>query len=220
MLQVSHRTINKDSSALPRGMVDRSGLFRAYLDSTNGIAKDIITSLSTALGLEEGARFEDFHANSENSNSTLVLLRYPPTEDPSQAGHNKHTDIGSITVLFTDQWGLQVKRIEKIESEWEFIEPRPGSAIINVGDSLRFLSGKRLRSCLHRIVPIEGQTKSRHTIAYFLRPSNDTKFVDSKDRMITASEWHDQKYEVFKSTHDDQRKDTILTGGIETVPVA
>jgi isopenicillin N synthase-like dioxygenase len=197
-------------------MVDRKDLLKSYLDTNNGIAKEIICSLSTALGLEEGARFEDFHANSENSNSTLVLLRYPPSEDPNQVGHNKHTDIGSITVLFTDQWGLQVKRIEEKEHEWEFIEPRAGSAIINIGDSLRFLSGKRLLSCLHRIIPVHGQNKSRHTIAYFLRPSNDTKFVDSNGRCITASEWHDQKYEVFKSTHADQRKGTILTGGIET----
>lgn len=201
-------------------MIDRSGLFKSYLDSTNGISRDIISSLSTALDLEKNDRFERFHADSENSNSTLVLLRYPPTKDPSQAGHNKHTDIGSITVLFTDQWGLQVKRIEEKESEWEFVEPRPGSAIINVGDSLRFLSGKRLRSCLHRIVPVEGQTKSRHTIAYFLRPSNDTEFVDSNGRFITASEWHDQKYEIFKGTDDDRQKETILTGGIETVAAA
>lgn len=166
-------------------------------------------------------RFETFHQTSEDSNSVLVLLRYPhvpPAQQSSTVGHNKHTDIGSITVLFTDQWGLQVMAADS--QQWEFVEPRPGCAIINVGDTLRFLSQKKLRSCLHRVVPVEGQTSDRYTIAYFLRPDNSVSFVDSNGKTVTAEHWHDLKYEVFRATHEEQRHDTILTGGLEPAGIS
>jgi isopenicillin N synthase-like dioxygenase len=166
-------------------------------------------------------RFETFHQMSEDSNSVLVLLRYPYVPHAEQSkivGHNKHTDIGSITVLFTDQWGLQVMAADS--QRWEFVAPRPGCAIINIGDSLRFLSQKKLRSCLHRVVPVDGQTSDRYTIAYFLRPDNRVSFIDSNGVGITAKQWHDAKYEVFRATHEEQRRDTILTGGLEHVEIS
>lgn len=166
------------------------------------------------MGLPSSERFESFHQTAEDSNSVLVLLRYPHVPEEQQkktVGHNKHTDIGSITVLFTNQWGLQVMAAGS--NRWEFVEPRPGCAIINVGDSLRFLSQKRLRSCLHRVVPVPGQTWDRYTIAYFLRPDNRVSFVDSNGELVTAQHWHDTKYEVFRATHEEQRQGTVLTGG-------
>lgn len=191
-------------------------MLRSYLDTASGIAIQLLSSLSDGLGFEDSERFEAFHTDREDSNSTLVLLKYPyidPAARNKQVGHNKHTDIGSITVLFTDQWGLQVMRPGC--DKWEYVEPRSSCAIINVGDSLRFLSQKKLLSCLHRVVPAEGSAADRNTIAYFLRPSNKATFIDSNGEISTAADWHDRKYEVFRSTHDDQRKDTILTGGLE-----
>ena len=33
------------------------------------------------------------------------------------------------------------------------IKPLPGYAVVNIGDSLGHLSGQKLKSCLHRVVP-------------------------------------------------------------------
>ncbi|PKY04102.1 gibberellin 20-oxidase family protein [Aspergillus campestris IBT 28561] len=215
-LKVSHKAFTTTPPSLPQGVQKHGDMLHSYLDTASGIAIQLLSALSDGLGLKDSERFEAFHADREDSNSTLVLLKYPyidPATRNKQVGHNKHTDIGSITMLFTDQWGLQVMRPGS--DKWEYIEPSPSCAIINVGDCLRFLSQKKLLSCLHRVVPAEGSTADRNTIAYFLRPSNKATFVDSNGELSTAADWHDRKYEVFRSTHDDQRKDTILTGGLE-----
>ena len=33
--------------------------------------------------------------------------------------------------------------------------------------------------------------------------------------MITAREWHDQKFDHFRVSHSEQAGDSILTGGME-----
>ncbi|KAJ5898822.1 hypothetical protein N7495_003566 [Penicillium taxi] len=74
--------------------------------------------------------------------------------------------------------GLQVFSSE--DATWKYVEPRPGHAIINVGDTLRFLSNKQLRSALHRVLPLgRVQTEDRYSISYFLRASDSTEFEDS-----------------------------------------
>jgi isopenicillin N synthase-like dioxygenase len=214
-LQISHRAISKSGSTLPHDVEKHRIPFESYIRFSNNVCLQLLSSLSNAMGLDHGSRFEKFHREDQDSNSTLVLLRYPyngPSEAIYEAGHNKHTDIGSITFLFTDQWGLQVMAAKS--DRWEFIEPRQYSAIINVGDSLRFLSQKRLRSCLHRVLPVNA---NRYTIAYFLRPASDSVFLDSNNDTTSAAQWHDRKYDVFRESHVKQRKDTVLTGGVESV---
>ncbi|GLA29453.1 hypothetical protein AnigIFM63604_004555 [Aspergillus niger] len=224
-LKVSHMGIKRGASNPPPYLKVRKGMFESYLEACNQIALRLLICLSPQLGLDKSEALETFHQDKENSNSTLVLLKYPyqePDLESHQIGHNKHTDIGSITVLFTDQWGLQVLSAAdqgQKEEQWKYVEPRRGCAVINVGDSLRFLSQKKLRSCLHRVVPAKGQTVDRYTIAYFLRPSNSATFVDSNGELVTATNWHDRKYEVFKASHADQRKDTVLTGGLEPITI-
>ena len=145
----------------------------------------------------------------------MVLFRYPKDEDDTAGvGHNKHTDIGTLTLLFSEQYGLQVLSPEN--DKWQFVQPKSENAVINVEDSLRFLSGQRFTSCVHCVIPIaETQQGHRYSIAYFLRAEDDAIFVDSHGQKISARDWHDGKYEVFRQTHDQQERDSILTGGME-----
>lgn len=179
----------------------------------------MLSCLSTALGLKGADRFENSHRNGHKSNSTLAMFRYIPGNlDTSKCvGHQKHTDIGSLTLLFSHQWGLQVQRPGT--DQWEFVAPREGHAVINVGDSLRFASGHALYSCIHQVVPMDLQ-EDRYSIAYFLRPESDAKYKDSKGRWVTASQWHDEKYEIFQQEHAQQKEGhIILTGGMEPIAV-
>ena len=183
------------------------------------ITKTLLARLSDIFGLPDSSRFENFHRVGEDSRTTLVLFRYPKqaaNEAEAGCGHNKHTDIGTLTLLFSEQLGLQV--LEPDNSTWSFIEPRESHAVINVGDSLRFLSGHQLNSCVHRVLPKTAsgvQEEHRYSIAYFLRPEDKVQYKGSKGRMLSAREWHDGKYEVFRQTHDLSSADAILTGGME-----
>ena len=188
--------------------------FDNFVAGSNIITKTMLACLSNALGLKGSARFENSHRNGHKSNSTLAMFRYILTDMSGECvGHQKHTDIGSLTLLFSEQWGLQVQ--PPGTTKWEFVAPRPGHAIINVGDSLRFASGHILQSCIHQVVPMD-VAENRYSIAYFLRPESEKLFEDSKGRWITASQWHDEKYEVFKQPHAVQATENmILVGGME-----
>lgn len=191
------------------------GLFDSFVSISQHITQSILCCLSYALKLDGSARFERFHRDGEPSNTTLGLIHYPENTDPAYAGHNKHTDVGSLTLLFSEQWGLQL--LAPKTEHWAFVEPRRGHAVVNIGDSLRFLSGRRLCSALHRVVPFNNgyQNSSRYSIAYFLRPENGVKFVDSDGKEVSAQKWHDEKYVMFGEPHEKQDASNILTGGME-----
>ena len=194
-------------------LVDRFITFAHY------VTKILLSCFSDALDLDEAHRFENSHRDIHPANNTLGLLRYPKNADVSYVGYNKHTDIGSLTLLFTHHWGLQVLTPEK--KEWAFVQPRFHHAVINVGDSLRFLSGKRLYSALHRVLPVKDayQAEHRYSLFYFLRPESDVKFEDAGGRKVTAAKWHDEEYEALAVTHEKQKMSKMLTGGMEQILV-
>ena len=160
------------------------------------------------------------HREGHHSLSTMAMFRYPRQEAGEKGlGHNKHTDLGTLTFLLSRQWGLQVLCPEK--KCWSFVEPRHNCAIINVGDTLRFLSGNELKSAIHKVIPLtmDRQLEDRYSIAYFLRAEDNVTYTDSNGRGITAKEWHDRKFDVFRESHASQEMDSILTGGMEKVGV-
>lgn len=131
----------------------------------------------------------------------LSMMHYLPQVQlagDNKIGHQKHTDISSLTLLFSDQWGLQVRPPGTCGArEMGFVRPKPGCAFVHVGDSLRFASGMKFQSCIHRVVPGFDPEEHRYSIAYFLRAEDDTMFVDSEGRYVTAGQWHDEKFKAF-----------------------
>lgn len=142
-------------------------------------------------------------------------MHYIPTKpvDPKNIGHQKHTDISSLTLLFSEQWGLQIR--PPGAKEFGFVAPRPGTAVVNVGDSLRFASGLTMQSCIHRVVPLTPE-EHRYSIAYFLRAEDDTMLKDSEGRYITAGQWHDEKFFAFLASAEEQAKapEYLILGGM------
>lgn len=181
----------------------------------NVVTKAILSALSTGLGLSGAARFENSHRNDRPSTTTMAMMHYIPS-DPTVAqkiGHQKHTDISSLTLLYSNQWGLQIRPPRA--REFGFVEPKEGCAIVNVGDSLRFASGHKMQSCIHRVVPFD-PTEHRYSIAYFLRAEDDTMFTDSEGRYITAGQWHDEKFFAFTNPPELQAQapPSMLLGGM------
>ncbi|KAJ7635340.1 2OG-Fe-II oxygenase family oxidoreductase [Roridomyces roridus] len=222
-LRVSYNHVVQKSPDMPTTIQKNLPLMADFVSNSQFITQTILTRLSDALKLRGAARFENSHRDEKPSTTTLVLLHYPKNSDADYSGHNKHTDIGSLTLLFTPQWGLQLWSPIKSEKSWLWVEPRPGHAVINVGDSLRFLSGKRLMSCLHRVVPTSGagtcQAEDRYSIAYFLRPESSVDFEDADGKSVSAKKWHDEKYVMYTEKHEEQDKSSMLTGGMEQILV-
>lgn len=176
----------------------------------------ILERLSNEMGLENSARFETYHVDSGPSLTNLGLLRYPKYDVSASGsvGHNKHTDIGSLTFLFCKQWGLQI--LSNDTKKWSFVEPRANHAVINVGDSLHFPSAGVLNSVVHRVIPLhEKQHEDRYSIAYFLRVNDDVKLSDSNGKLWSAKEWHDFKFDAFRSPTTMENGMQVLTGMME-----
>jgi isopenicillin N synthase-like dioxygenase len=199
-------------------VLEKYTLFSDFTKKSRFHVLELLACLSDAIGLEGEARFESFHRDDLPSNSSMTFHRYPMNKarNVSNVGHNKHTDVDTIAFLFAQQWGLQVPSVSG--KGWDYVRPKPGHAICNVGDSLRFLSGFRLHAALHRVVPVaEMEFSHRYSIAYFTRPVDGTVFIDSEGRKIQAEEWFEHKFDMLRASHAEQRANSVLTGGIEDV---
>ncbi|KAI0151455.1 2og-Fe oxygenase family protein [Pestalotiopsis sp. NC0098] len=217
MIKVSRDEIQRSNPHLPDVMKNNPDIkiLENGIAGCNIVTKTILSALSTGLGLSGAARFENSHRNDRPSTTTMAMMHYIPS-DPSVAqkiGHQKHTDISSLTLLYSNQWGLQIRPPRA--REFGFVEPRPGCAVVNVGDSLRFASGHRMQSCIHRVVPFD-PAEHRYSIAYFLRAEDDTMFTDSEGRYITAGQWHDEKFFAFTNPPELQAQapPSMLLGGM------
>ncbi|KAF2769677.1 Clavaminate synthase-like protein [Teratosphaeria nubilosa] len=185
----------------------------------------ILNRLSSGLDLQGDHSLQKHHRDDTPSKSSVFFLHYPPRDDAgAHMGQNMHTDMGTLTLLFAMQWGLQVlcrsdkshkspAAAEGEKLEWKFVQPKPGHAVINVGDTLRFLTGRRLQSALHRALPI--QAEDRYAVTYFLRPSDDAEFLDSDGAKSTAMDWYLKKNETYEDSHDHQMSGSVLLGGLE-----
>ena len=198
----------------PDGVKDHWPLLRTFIRESHRLTSTILASLSTSLNLPTSHRFETHHQSSAPSTSIAALQHYPCTEalpPDTSAGHFAHTDAGSLTVLFNSDWGLQA--YSAASSTWQSVAPRPNSAIINVGDALRFLSGFRLKSSLHRVVPWHRHREGpRYATIFFLRPNNEARLVDGDGVESSAGEWLERKFRNYRMPHEEQGLNAVSTG--------
>lgn len=153
---------------------DHLELLERFISLSHYINHTILRCLSDALKLGDDACFEKSHRDGQPSDTALKLVYEPTQADLADVIENKHTDMGTLTLLFGEQWGLQIELPDK--KNWAFVEPRPGLAVINVADSLHLLSGKKLHSCVHRVTQPVGGFQRRFYIVYLLRPESAIKF--------------------------------------------
>ncbi|KAF9770290.1 hypothetical protein IL306_012192 [Fusarium sp. DS 682] len=204
-------------SHLPAIVHENINVFETFQLSAHFLLKTLLSSLSEAAGLEGADRFESCHPDDLPSKSTMFFIHHPVSDaldDKTARGHNAHTDVGSFTLLFTEQPGLQV--ISPTTNKWEYVAAKPGHAIINVADTLRFISKRRFRSAMHRVLPPGGKMiEDRYSAAYFLRASDSAIFKGMDGEEVTAEQWFLSKYSSFNKTLQEQRVDSVATGGMD-----
>ena len=187
------------------------------------INRAILSSLSEALGLTQGHRLEDFHRPSEKSPDIIRFLRYHvQPADELGAPHTPHTDIGTTTILFAKEPGLQV--LPAGAKQWEYVMPRPNHAVVNLGDGMKLLTNGLFQSCLHRVAPMPGEAmQKRHSLVYLLRAEDDTPMTgdgsslfpsrDPNDEILTSKAWLQKKYRGLRlATYNKQQDDWRVTG--------
>ena len=194
----------------------------SFTSAVTTAASVMLSSLSKSLELDVDDDFCKIHRSHLPSSDLVRLLRYH-AQGPSEQGssHVPHTDLGSMTFLFTKQDGLQILGAES--GEWEWMLPKQGCAIVNIGDCLSLLTNKTFRSCRHRVRAARGQAmKERYSFAYFMRPDEDALMkpvssplvpkVGRQDEVFTSGEWLQRKYAMLRRDTWKKDEDWILTG--------
>ncbi|KAK9947807.1 hypothetical protein M0R45_003411 [Rubus argutus] len=137
------------------------------------VAKAVARLIALALDLD--VHFFDTQEMLGEAIATLRLLHYDgQISDPANGifGAGAHSDFGLITLLATDEViGLQICKDKDAKPQvWEYVSPKKGAFIVNLGDMLERWSNCIFKSTLHRVV---GNGQDRYSIAYFVEPSHD-----------------------------------------------
>ncbi|TWU71817.1 hypothetical protein ED733_001403 [Metarhizium rileyi] len=201
----------QDPMVAPRAIDENLRLFETFISEVHGYTDCILSTLSKALNLPHDLK--DCHRKDKPSAANMAMLKYLAWgSSDEQIGNMAHTDMGSLTVVFSKSDGLQA--MLPGDDEWSFIPPRSGHAVVNVGDSLRFLSGGTLASSLHRVVPPpDSSGQDKFSVIYFLRPELDAKFTTHDGKQMNSVEWHNQKYALFREDSlSAEKHGAILTG--------
>lgn len=147
---------------------DLTPVAKQYFDALLDLSFTLMHLFALALDLPEN--FFDDKVN--RPNTILRLIHYPPVGEaqPGQMGAGKHTDYGTLTILWSEQSrGLQVRTRG---GKWLDIEAAPESFIINIGDLMMNWTNDRWISTLHRVMPRVNQGR-RQSMAFFHNPNPD-----------------------------------------------
>lgn len=146
-----------------------------YTQANNKILTTLFESLASSLQLPLDT-FTALHRLPAPSGCHIRFIRAPPQPpDQRSLALGEHTDFGSLTILFNRVGGLQV--LLPGTSDWVYVRPLPGCAIINLGDAMVKFSAGILRSNLHRVVAPPGKQADtvRYSLVYFSRPEHEVK---------------------------------------------
>ncbi len=162
---------------------DRPAEFRdvwmGYYAAMHHLASRLIGMAAEALGMAPQPDILRDWTTRQWSN--LVVNHYPPQLATPAAGRMRsrpHTDIGGLTILWTDDrtGGLEA-RIGG-DGGWVPVHVPSGALLVQAGDLLRRWTGGRIPANIHRVVnPAPGSDASREgrfSVVYFHHPDMET----------------------------------------------
>lgn len=161
----------------PEGPADFRSTMADFFDGFARLAADTLALVQSTLGLDPAVAATH---PSERTTSTVRLNHYPvgdPVPADERDGLNPlgevalghHTDPGVLTLLLQDDTGgLQA---QSTEHGWIDVEPRPGTIVVNLADTMQVWTNDRYKAAVHRVVPMTSQ--SRYSIPFFSNPPRD-----------------------------------------------
>lgn len=173
------------SFGLPAGQLSKSENIHSWWDAgklmeieafkaqCNELNLKIMSCFAVHMGLQRD--FFDASHRQVLPGNTFKLIKYPKMDEQPEdyiPRLSEHTDWGSVTLLFTESPGLEVR---DPANQWHEAPVIPGAITINIGDALSLWSGKQLKSTMHRIswdkVP---KSQDRYSMPYFVHPNFNT----------------------------------------------
>ncbi|XP_038978003.1 flavanone 3-dioxygenase F3H1-like [Phoenix dactylifera] len=137
----------------------------SYSEKLMNLACKLLGVLSEAMGLDKEALTQAC----VDMDQKVVVNFYPKCPQPDLTlGLKRHTDPGTITLLFQDQvGGLQATRDGG--KTWITVQPVAGALVVNLGDHGHYLSNGRFKNADHQAVV--NSNYERLSIATFQNPA-------------------------------------------------
>ncbi|KAI3003278.1 hypothetical protein CBS147346_5418 [Aspergillus niger] len=166
---------------------------QAFIRHASSALDVILTTLDKQLGLERDTLSKLGPLDHESETSVRLLCGPPHTSGDAERDRislGGHTDIGTLTLLFHVIGGLQIlpAGLENNMENWRFVQPLPGCALVNIGDTLVEWTGQLLRSSLHRVLAAPGEQAfvPRRSVAYLVRPAKSASMRRIRGGKIPA----------------------------------
>ncbi|KAJ3552261.1 hypothetical protein NM688_g4242 [Phlebia brevispora] len=148
----------------------------------------ILRLLAIGMELPEDT-FVKLHQYDAVGESFVRFMKYHPRSEEEESKTNSvwlkgHTDIGSITILWSQPvGGLQI--LSK-DGKWRWIRHIDNALVINTGDSMEFLSGGYYRGTIHRVIqpPADQRGYPRVGAYYFAFPDDNVRLVPPLDSPV------------------------------------
>jgi isopenicillin N synthase-like dioxygenase len=155
----------------------------ALYQALDQLGSQVLGALALDIGLPE----DYFVDKTDNGNSILRPIHYPPITAPDipnvRAG--AHEDINLITLLV----GASAAGLEVLsrKGEWVPFTADADTIVVNIGDMLQRYTNHVYPSTTHRVVnpPGEGARQPRYSTPFFLHPNPDF-LIDVLPSCITA----------------------------------
>lgn len=192
----------------PTPVRDARPLLKSYVQNCQQVLSLILSGLENQLDLPSGT-LRKLQSSEVRSGSILRMIQGAPSlkQQDFRTGLLPHTDFGTVTLLANVMGGLQVLRPgadanSKDPRDWQWVKPRPGSLIVNIGDAMVEWTGGVLRSNLHRVnfAPGEQRLVERYALALLVRARQDAKMERIAEGLIPRLE--------------DDLRDGISAGGV------
>ena len=122
----------------PPVLNDYRGSFKSFMLHSQAVVEHLYVYLESHLHLPSGTLSSKNRLSVPSGTQTRLLKFSPQPSDDRRTSVVAHTDLGTITVLFNILGGLQFLPLgfENTESNWEYVRPEHGCAIINLGDAM------------------------------------------------------------------------------------
>ncbi|WP_049622408.1 isopenicillin N synthase family dioxygenase [Frateuria defendens] len=159
------------------------------------------TRVLRALALHIGLPEHYFEDKTDQGNSILRPLHYPPIEqdDVPNVRAGAHEDINFITLLV----GASAEGLEVLtrEGAWLPITTEGDAIVVNIGDMLQRLTNHVYPSTTHRVVnpPNASARKPRYSVPFFLHPNPDV-VLDPLPQTVTPD--NPSRYDTSITSHE------------------
>ncbi|KAJ7615251.1 hypothetical protein DFH06DRAFT_1367364 [Mycena polygramma] len=222
--QIEHYNINRNvrKHEHPRSLRPHLPEIQAFAHHNHfNILYPILRLLALGLELPEDTLVEQHKFEAAGESSVRFMKYFPRSEDEEQRTKQVwlkgHTDIGSVTILWSQPiGGLQIL---SPDGSWRWVRHMDNAVVINAGDVLTFLCGGFYPATRHRVIqpPADQAGLPRLGVFYFSMANDDVKLIPHAESPVlrrvgierlcgdenapTMEEWRKNRTIAYGSSH-------------------